>query len=171
MIDLGEFGPAMRALSEKQRAYVQAMAADPFGNPSRWAKAAGYADCGANTRVKGHLCAHDPKIQAAIFEYGQSMLGTMGPLLAAAGMIRIARNPKHKQHFKALEAIANRVGLHETTEHVVNVNHSDRTGAAMAERITQLAGVLGIDPGQLLGVNAAPMLIEGEVSREMEPGE
>lgn len=160
--DLDTFGPAMRALTPLRRRFVMVMAADPFGNPTRWVRAAGYQNSEGGLRVQGHALIHDPKIEEAVREYGMSALGTLGPLLATAGMLRIARNPKHPKHLKALELIANRVGMHEQTEHVVNVNHSDRTGAAMAERIKQMAGMLGIDPGQLLGVNAGPKLIEGK---------
>lgn len=159
----------MRALSEMQRNYVLAQGADPFGNPTRWARKAGFSEASKGAlRVTAHRLAHDVRVQAAVMEFARGTLSAVGPILATSAMLRVAANPKHPKHLRAAEMLANRVGLHETTEHVVNVNHSDRTGAAMAERIKQMAGVLGIDPGQLLGVNAgpAPMLIEGEVANE-----
>lgn len=161
--NLTNLGPAMRGLTEMQRRFVLAMASDPFGNAKRWAIAAGYSDKSEGAKVTGHHLVHDPRIEAAAMEIARGTLNAVGPVLAVSVMLRAARNPKHPKHLRAAEMIANRVGLHETTEHVVNVNHSDRTGAAMAERIKQMAGLLGIDPGQLLGMNAGPKLIEGEV--------
>lgn len=152
--DAHSFGPAMRSLSPMQRAYVLAMASDPFGNPTRWARAAGYSDVKQGAKVRAHSLAHNPKIDAAVQEYARSGLTTLGPMLAAAGLIRIARNSNHKHHFKALESIADRVGLPKSTEHHVEVAHTDRTGTAMAARIEALALRLGLDPAALLGVNA-----------------
>lgn len=127
----------MLALTEKQQRFVLAMAADPFGNQTKWARAAGYRNSEGGMRVKGHNLFHDPKIQAAVQEFGSSALKTLGPMIAAAGMLRIARNPKHKQHFKALEAIANRTGMHETTEHKVTVDHKDRSPKGLEQRLTR----------------------------------
>lgn len=156
-----DWGPAMRALTDKQRGYVLAMAADPFGNPTRWAKAAGYSDKSQAAKVTAHYLAHNPKVEAAVQEFARSSLHTLGPMLATAGMLRIARNPNHPKHMRALETIANRVGLHETTEQRMSVHHTDRTGVAMLERIKELAVVLGVDPARLLGVN-----VPGQVSRD-----
>jgi phage terminase small subunit len=145
----------MARLTDKQRLYVLSMAADPFGTPTGWARAAGYSDHMERAKVAGHTLSHDPKIEAAVQEYAKTALGTLGPMLASAGLLRIARKKDHPHHFRALEAIANRVGLHETTEHHVKVQHTDRTGAAMIERIRALAAKHGMDPGALLGQNAA----------------
>ncbi len=119
-------------------------------------------------RVRGHHLSHDPAIEAAALEYAAGRMRTVGPALAIEVMFRAAANPKHPKQLRAAEMIANRVGLHETTEHVVNVNHSDRTGAALLERIRTVAATLGMDTGALLGVNAAPRQIEGEVTTPAE---
>jgi hypothetical protein len=160
--DLVTLGPAMRALTQMQRKFVLAMAADPFGNAARWARAAGYSDKSEAAKVQGHHLVHDPRIEAAAMEVARGTFQALGPLLATSVMLRAARNPKHPKQLRAAEMIANRVGLHEMTEHVVSVNHSDRTGEAMVERIKQLSQALGVDPAKLLGVNAGPV-IEGEV--------
>lgn len=149
----------MAALSEKQRKFVLAMLADPYGNPTKWARAAGYADCGANARVKGHLNIHSPAVEAAVLEVSRSMMATVGPVLAAAGLIRMAGNPKHRNHARAVEMLANRVGLHEVQE--VHVRKTDQTGDALMARIKALADKHGMDADRLLGVNN-PKLIEHE---------
>lgn len=165
------FGPAMRALGPMQRRFVLAILADPFGNGARWARAAGYSDASEAAKVTAHRLLHDPKVEAAIAEMTREQLNVLGPVLATAGLIRIARNAKHPKHFQALEALANRTGFHETSEHRVSVHHTDRTGVAMAERIRALAVQLGMDPAALLGANAPaePMkLIEGEATEVID---
>ncbi len=149
----------MEALTALQQRFVLAMASDPLATPSEWARAAGY---GAE-RKGGHDCRLNPKIEAAAQELARAHLNTFGPVLGVGVMMMIARNPEHKDQLKAASALANRAGFHETSEHMVKVEHTDRTGKALVERIKLLAAGLGMDPSGLLGVNAAPKLIEGEV--------
>lgn len=158
-----EFGPKMLALTEMQRRFVLAMASDPLGSRTRWARQAGYSDVKDGARVRAFEVFHNEAVQEAILEYSRGLLNTVGPILATHGLLEMARKPKGKKYQRAVEMLANRVGLHETTEHVVNVNHTDRTTDAVVERIKQMAAALGVDPAQLLGLNAAPKQIEGEV--------
>lgn len=153
MVDEQPWGPAMAALTDLQRKYVLAMAVNPFATPTEWAMSAGYSQHSAGSRKAGHDCKRNPKIEAAVFEVAQSLLYTEGPMLAAAGLLLIARDQKHPKHMRALETLANRVGLHETSEHTVKVEHVDRTGVAMLDRIKALSAKLGIDPATLLGGN------------------
>jgi phage terminase small subunit len=156
--NLYELGPAMLALNDAQRRFVFAMASNPFGTQKEWAIAAGYSDVKDGAKVRAHELLHNPKIERAVREYAKFHLGTFGPLLASAVMLRVARNPRHPQHLRAAEMIANRVGLHETTQHVVSVEHTDRTGAAMVEKIKRLAEKHGLNAASLIGEN----VIEGE---------
>lgn len=161
MDDLVELGPAMRALTERQRKFVLAMAVNPYGNAAAWARAAGYSDVKEGAKVRGHHLMHSPAVEAAVLEVAQGMMNTAGPILAAAGMLRAAANPRHKRHMQAVEMLANRVGLHEVKE--VRVKKTDETGEALMERIRRLAGVLGVDADGLVGANvAAPKLIEAK---------
>lgn len=63
----------------------------------------------------------------------------------------------------------NCVGLHELTEHRVKVEHTEESAEAKVERIKQIAALLGVDVGQLLGRNVSQKmdreqkLIEAEV--------
>jgi hypothetical protein len=155
------YGPAMRALTPLQRRFVLAMASDPFGNSARWARAAGYSNVKEGAKVRGHFLIHDARIEAAAFEVARARLDCEGPLLATAGLLRIARDRNHPKHARAVEMLANRVGLHEVQE--VHVRRTDATGEGIVARIKALAADLGVDPAQLLGVNAAapaPKLIE-----------
>ncbi|MCC7047191.1 MAG: hypothetical protein IT562_10800 [Alphaproteobacteria bacterium] len=166
--DLEGFGPKMSALTEKQRRYVLAMLSDPLGNPTRWARAAGYSDVKEGAKVRGHFLAHDERISEAAQEEAARHLTTIGPVLGIGVMFQIARTKGHRDQLRAAEALANRAGFHEKTEHLVHVHKTDRTGAAMVDRIKQLADALGVDAEKLLGANspevaALPKVIEGEV--------
>lgn len=149
MSDDGDYGPAMAALTERQRQFVLAMAADPFGNASKWARTAGYSTVKGGNRVQGHLLMHNAKIQEAVLEVGRGLLAGAGPILAAHAILRAARTPRGKGHMQAVQMLANRVGMAEVQQ--VHVRHTDQTGAAMVERIKALALKHGIDPGRLLG--------------------
>lgn len=159
--DIYEYGPAMRQLTAKQRLYVFAMLTEPFGNPTQWARTAGYSDSSSAAKVAGFHLAHNPKITSAVNEVAQRHLTTLGPVLGLAVMMKVARDPGHPKQLRAAEMLANRSGFHEKTEHTVSVHHSDHTGVAMVDRIRNLAAALGIDAAKLLGVNDAPRVIEG----------
>jgi hypothetical protein len=150
------YGPKMSALTEQQRAYVLAMLSDPLGNPTKWARAAGYSDKSEAAKVSAFRLVHSERVQEAAQEESLRHMHTIGPALAVGVMFRIARTNGHKDQLRAAEAIANRVGLHELSEHKVTVERTDRTGAAMVERIRALAEVLGVSADALLGVNAVP---------------
>lgn len=154
----------MMALTEMQRKFVLAMASDPFGGAKKWAIAAGYSNVKDGAKVRGHELVHSPKIEAAVLEVGRSMISTVGPVLAAHAMLRVAANPKAKNHLRAVEMLANRVGLHEVQE--INVRRTDLTGDALIERLRLLAGALGIDPASLVGANTGPKLIEHEPAKD-----
>jgi hypothetical protein len=158
-----EHGPAMRALTDKQRKFVQAALASPESNPTDWARLAGYKDKGggaSNIRVCAHGLMHDPRIEAAIVEIARSSFTTGGVALAASNLLRIARDQKHPRNYDATIAIMNRVGMHEKSEHVVKVSRPD--DQQMLEMVARLANELGVDPSTLIGANTTA----GEVHRQ-----
>jgi phage terminase small subunit len=159
MDKLSEYGPKMAALTELQRNYIKAMASAPFASATEWARMAGYSDRSGGAKVAAFHLRHDPKIEEAVLEYAAYMMHRDGPLLAVAGLMEIARNKKHPKQLRALETLANRVGLHELTEHRVRVEHLEESAAAKVERIRQVAQLLGIELGQLLGRNVSPETI------------
>src|SRR5712691_1663658 len=103
--DLREFGPKMQALTEKQRLYVLAMLSDPLGNPTAWARAAGYSDHLDRARVSGHINSHNDAIMEAAQEEARRHLHTIGPILAVGVMMQIARNKDHKDQLRAAEML------------------------------------------------------------------
>jgi phage terminase small subunit len=138
------------------------MTNDPFGDAAKWARAAGYSDHKEGAKVRGFEALHNPKVEAAALELGRQMLSTAGPVVAAAALLRAARNPNHPQHIKAAELIANRVGLHEVRE--LRVQKVEEPVEVKAEKIKALARMLRIDPATLLGGEPEPemKLIEGK---------
>lgn len=146
-------GPAMSVLSPKRRAFVKAMFDNPSGSRTDWAKAAGYSDVKEGAKVRAHEAYHDQKVQAAILEYGRTVFGTEGVVLAVSGLLAIARQPNHPAHAKALELIANRTGFNEKQQ--IEVVHRDLTGDALIERVAQLAEKLGIDKRKYLGTEVS----------------
>ena len=152
------YGPAMAKLTEKQRRYVLAMAADPLGNPTRWVKIAGYErSTDGGFRVAAFRLAHDKRIEAAAREVAQMHLNTFGPLLGIGVMIRIARDKNHPKQLAAAEALADRTGFHATQEVRVSgevvVNHTDaaleqlrifRDLGVPREKLVELFGFSGL---------------------------
>src|SRR5262245_6525442 len=162
-------GPAMRALTLAQRRFVVAALTFPEGKDWQIAKAAGYSDRSHGAlRVTAHRLFHDEKVISALHEEASKRLRSSAHL-GVSVLAKIARTDGHRDQRRAAEAILNRTGFHEKTEHVMQVNHSDGTGRAMVARIEALAARLGMDAGALLGANAAaPMrLIEGKVEDDV----
>src|SRR5260370_19861958 len=153
MIDEELLGPQMKALTVRRRAFVMAMFKNPFGSRTDWAKAAGYSDASQACKVKAHQAYHNPKVQAAIAEYGRTLIGTEGVVLAIHGLLNIARNGEHPQHSREVEMILNRTGFAEKQQ--IEVVHRDLTGDALMERIAGLAERYGLDTRKLLGPDAS----------------
>ena len=149
-------GPAMKKLNDRQRAFVTAMLDFGGRDNTKAAKAAGYGNPDNPDRnalhVIAHRLAHDPNIQEAIKEEGIKRLNA-STIMAVNTLLDIADDPatEKKDRLKAIEMIMNRTGLHATTEHKVNVTHTDPTSDEMVKRITLLAQKQGLDPAKLLG--------------------
>ena len=142
-------------------------ASDPLSSAASWARAAGYPETSAKVRASELLA--DERIRAAVLEVAKETLATVGPVLAAGELLRIAGDRQHPRQLRALEMLANRTGLHET-EHV-EINHNvTLTGDALVNRVRELAEKLGLDAARLVGSNALPQapLIEAQAV-EAEP--
>jgi hypothetical protein len=152
-------GPAMSALSERQRKFVLAMASDPYASAASWARAAGYSNANAACRTRAFELLRDPRVEAATFEVARAVMATVGPVLATHVLMRTAANPDHPMQVKAAELIANRTGFSEKQQ--IEVTHRDLTGEALIARLRALAERNGLDAEKLLGVKADfPKLIE-----------
>lgn len=127
-------------------------------------------------RKMGSVLIHEPRVQAALLEVGGKELVSLA-LPAIRAMRKMVADPNAKGHRNAAESVLDRVGL--GAEQKINVNHNvtDRTGAALVERIKELAekhkgelAKMGIDAASFLGQQ--PMkVIEHEPREQSGIGE
>ena len=145
------FGPAMSALTERQRQFVLAKVLSVDGNDTSAAAAAGYSGNRDALAVAASRLNNHPKIQAAIQEEAELRLHG-AKLLATRVLVDIASNVKEKgsDRLKAAGMILNRVGMSEKTEHHVVVDNRVTTQQLIRD-ITELARKTGMDPSKVLG--------------------
>jgi phage terminase small subunit len=122
----GELGPAMRELTEMQRAFVRALviAKPGHGALTRAARTAGYGKNSKPATLSKH--AHDlcrnPKIIAAINEEAKKVIRGVGHAEAATAVMNMVRDPSHRDHARAVDMILSRADPAET-RHSVDVTH------------------------------------------------
>jgi hypothetical protein len=173
MTDEGTYGPALSELTEKQRAFVWAMATvrTPDGKRikrSHAARLAGYmtgengGNPGRRRRALDQTAwrlLQDRKIVAAIRECAGREIE--GEAIASAQFLASVRDNEDAPlmaRLRAADSLLDRGGLAGLQKIAVDHTHRDRTGAAMMARIRELAAKLGLDAEKLLGGNAAPMI-------------
>ena|SRR5208282_687903 len=167
-----EMGPKMRALNERQRKFVVALAT--YGrNFTRAAADAGYSATSQNgLEVQGWRLAHDSRVLDAFDEYCEKRL-RQGKGLALNVMFEVAGTSGHKDQFRAAQAILDRTGMHAKSEHTVKVEDNSLTDKALLARVKQLAANLGWDQAQtrtlLLENGLDPKVIEGEFEVVVDP--
>lgn len=145
-----EFGPKMRVLTEKQRAFVMAHVEFPALSGAGAARLAGYSDAGEGAKVRACMMLQDKKIVDAIQEQAGKKLWAIS--LKAAGRVELLVDSKDDAvALKASLAILDRVGL--APEQKVNIHQTvtDQSGKAIMERIRSLALKHGLDEQKLLG--------------------
>lgn len=167
MTEEPEYGPAMQALTEKQRLFVLAMIEVPGCSHAEAARRAGYSDIKEGAKVRGHYCAHSPAVQAAIREEASKRLNSAS-LTAAGVLMQLLTDEaiEPKDRIKAAGMLLDRSGFGAAQTINVNKTTTDRTGKAIMERIQALAVKHGLDPTKLL--ETAPKVID-HVSRETVP--
>lgn len=156
MSDDREYGPAMAALNERQRKFVLAMLEIPGCSHARAAREAGYSDVKEAAKVRGHYCAHNPAVQAALREEAGKRLNGLS-VIAANVMMDVMLDPKTgpKEKLKAAAAVLDRTGFAAAQNINVNKTVTDNSGKAIMERIAALSQRLGVDSQKLLAP-AAP---------------
>jgi phage terminase small subunit len=180
MTEAEVFGPKMAALTEKQRRFVLAMVSNPGKTAVHYADLAGYEGKGVGQRVTACRLLQNQAVIDAINECAGMRLRSAA-LVATDVLIKICADKRTRagDRLRAAEALLDRVGLAPMQHIQVDHNHSDRTGAAMMERIRELAQKHGMDaemllsgqrPEPRLAVSAQPMTIEGQVVDEAEAG-
>jgi phage terminase small subunit len=152
------YSPAMLALTPMQRRFVEAyLASKPgYGALTRAARIAGYCKNNKNRATVGKAASNlirDEKVLRAVRERLDQTF-RHDAVVAHAVVMEIALDKTDPNRLKAALAVLDRGGFHATSEHVMHVQHTDTTDAAMRERIVALSHELGVDPRRLLGVSA-----------------
>lgn len=146
-----EYGPAMSALSERQRRFVLAMLDIPGCTPTRAAREAGYSDVSEACKVRGHYAAHNPRVQAALREEASKRLNSLTVIAANVMMdVMLDEGTSTKDKLKAASAVLDRTGFAAAQNINVNKTITDHSGKAIMERIAALAMKHGLDPDALL---------------------
>jgi len=146
---LGEYGPAMRILTEKQREFVSRLVETGCSYTDA-ARAAGYSGVSANSlRVTGHRLAHDDKVIAAIREEAERKMRA-GAAFGVHALEEIARDPTHKDRLRAAGKLLGMAGLREDESRTVHHVH-ELNDEQLDARIRMLAKRNGLDPARLLG--------------------
>jgi phage terminase small subunit len=143
-----DLGPAMAALTPKQRAYTTALL-DNGGNQTAAALTMNPEMTVTSARTTGSQLARHPKIIAALKEEADKRVRVGAPL-AIDVMLEIMQTPGHKDRFRAAVEVANRSGLLviQQVEHIHDHRH---TAPEMIAKIEAMARQLKLDPVQLLG--------------------
>lgn len=159
--DDGRFGPAMKALTVRQRAFVISMLETGKQNNQLHAMNAGYSGEGNQLAVTGYKLAHDDRIQAAIHEEAQRRLNAAA-VIATSRVVSLLDSVDEKIQLKAAAMLLNRTGLHEKTEHKVTVAHVEED-STLIEKAKRLASELGVDITKMIGYSQEPNFDRGPV--------
>jgi phage terminase small subunit len=144
-------GPAMSALNERQRAWVQAYY-ETGGNATEASKRAGYAPTSyGSAAVMGCRMRQSPKIQKAMAEYIHGEACGDGIRLGYEVVYKIASNPQHKDQFKAASLLLAMGGMAPITQHKVDMK-VELSVSEKVDRLKQMAEILGMDQAHVLGV-------------------
>ena len=149
-----EMGPAMLALTRRQRAFVLAYVAHPQASGTELAKLAGYKQSEGSRVWAGTASKmlRMPAIIAAIHEVISKTYRGRGAAIAQDVMLKIAQDRKHPKQLAAALALADRGGFGAMMESKLTVEHRDLTSDAMIRRIQRLVRQLGpIEAGRILG--------------------
>ena len=188
-----QWGPCMKALSDRQKAFVLALYQLPpgYGVNVRAAKMAGYGTDRTTWKcwsVIGSRVAHDEKVLAAIHEEDKKRIRASAPR-AIRALSNMVEDPDHRDHIRAVTAVLDRVHPAET-HHTVAVHHTidhndeaieslrafKRLGVAH-EKLLELYGYSGLSRYEAMlaerdgaqkrvagpGPKPAPPVIEAEV--------
>jgi hypothetical protein len=154
---VGEMGPAMRALTEKQRRFVLALYELPAGRGAltRAAQRAGYGGNHKSTRQIAHALWQNEKIRKAFAETGYRYIG-----VTSVAAIQAAREllfkPNHPDHLKACRMFIDRGWPLETlSKQQIDVTHTQRV--ELDPRVMlRMAEQLNVPLEKLMGTSRPP---------------
>jgi hypothetical protein len=189
--DWGEYGPAMRALNARQRAFVEFLILEPptHGAQTRAARRAGYGNARTKPITMAKISSRlvrDEKILAGLNEEARKMLRA-GGVEATKALLALVHNPEHKDHVRGIAMTLARTDP-EIERHDFNVTHTvlDPDAEALEElralralhtphaKMLEIFGVNGMD--RLLALDAADgarraaaaKVIEGTIEAQVD---
>lgn len=160
-------GPAMRALNERQRMFVCALAY--YGGAQQEAYvAAGYSVTTAGSaQASSSRLANNAMIVEAIKEEALRRLDSAS-MLAVSTLVELAsaKCGDNKVRLQASNSLLDRIGgFAGKTEHKITIK-DDRTTAELIQFIKQTAVANGLDPMKLLGMET---VVEAEYTEVFDP--
>jgi hypothetical protein len=125
--DWGEYGPAMRVLSSKQRAFVEFLILEPptLGAQTRAARKAGYGTGRTTPTIMAKISSRlirNEKVLAGINEESRKLLRA-GGLEATKALLALLHNSEHKDHARGIAMVLARTDP-EIERHDFNVTHT-----------------------------------------------
>jgi phage terminase small subunit len=160
----GEYGPAMRALSARQRAFVEFLIIEPpsIGAQTRAARRAGYGTGRTTPTIMAKISSRlirNEKVLAGINEEARKLLRA-GGLEASKALLALVHDSAHKDHARAIGMVLARTDP-EIERHDFNVTHTvlDPDTEALEElRALRQLGTAREKLIELFGGNKLPLL-------------
>jgi hypothetical protein len=124
--NFGEYGPCMRVLTARQRAFVEFLILEPptFGAQTRAARRAGYGTSRTTPPTMAKISSrlvHDEKVLAAINEEARKLLRA-GGVEATKALLALVHDNTHKDHARGIAMVLARTDP-EIERHDFNVVH------------------------------------------------
>lgn len=168
LADQSALGPKMRALTERQQAFVDAIFTLGNDNYTEAARLAGYADNGGSSvRVAAYKMIHMEKILAAIKEEADRRLSA-GAAMASNALLKMVADSAHRDHYKAVKDTLTMAGLGPKQQ--IEVNHTHEGRKELIAAIEQLAAILPPAAVRALLPPSAPMIdVTPAVVQEEDP--
>lgn len=150
--DAGELGPDMKMLpSQRMQLFVLASCAQSFPDNSAAAREAGYQGNANALHVAGNRLANDARVRAAILEQSKRQMQSYTPMaVRTLGEIALNEAVTPMVRVRACEGILNRAGLHEISEHKVELSHTE-TRMDKLKKLAEFAKLANIPLENLIG--------------------
>jgi hypothetical protein len=162
--DEESLGPAMRELSERQRAFVVGIVQHGLSQAKAF-EAAGYAPDPSNA----YKLARKPGIQAALLELGHQVLRLSGAdAIRVLGKLMLDASVEPKDRISCAKIILDRSGFIAVTKHEVAVEHH-LSEAEVDRKLNQLAQELGLAKrAEAITIEATPVLEPPKPDEDMD---
>lgn len=162
----GRYGPAMLAISFRQKMFVEALLDNGGRNAKLAARLAGYAgESEGSLEVQAHRLMHNDLVLDAIREESIKRMRSFG-MAMVTDLVEIAGNHENavKDRLKAIGMVLDRTGMQAIMEHKVTVDDR-RSRADLLKELIEGLKSLGSDAGPLM-IDVTPEIEEEPVDDE-----